>query len=256
MKKLLGISLIAILTAGSAFAVDPVTPNTNVATTSYVQGAFNQLQEQVGGKQEKLMAGETEVNSEVLTEIRPLDAATDTNLVTERAVRAAIDDATGSDERIGEITSLNTDLQSGEDTTVVSAINKLDTKVGSGDLSGIVGADDNNAANLTEAVHLAYEKADGVLNIVQDKLANGEYEDIKIGTVPVVTTASAQDAVFSPRDGSGFGEANNIKDALNNLDTRVKQMEGFVLYLYGDYSHPDQPTAYVKPNGNIVDSIE
>lgn len=52
MKKLLGISLVAVLTATPlmasaadrvALVTEPITPNTNVASTSYVQGAYNVL---------------------------------------------------------------------------------------------------------------------------------------------------------------------------------------------------------------------
>ncbi len=230
MKKLLGISLIAILSAGSAFAVESVTPNTNVATTSYVQGAFNQLQEQVNGKQEKLMVGEAVVNSEVLTDIRPIETATDTDLVTEKAVRAAINTALGSVE--GGIQSVET----GTEGMANGTISVDGTPVAVKGLGSAAYKDETDFATQDS---------------IGTALASGTYTDINIGTNPVVTTATAENATFTPRDESGFGTANNIKDALNNLDTRVSEMEGFMLALYGEYGNPN-PTAYVNADGQIV----
>lgn len=69
MKKLLGVSLIAILTAGMANAapeyaaavpVEPVavTANTNVASTSYVQGAYNEAIKAVNKENQRALAAE------------------------------------------------------------------------------------------------------------------------------------------------------------------------------------------------------
>ncbi len=76
MKKLIGVSLIAILTVGAAHAapeyadavpVEPIsiTANTHVASTSYVQGAYNEAIKAVNKENQRALAAEG--NLETLT---------------------------------------------------------------------------------------------------------------------------------------------------------------------------------------------
>ena len=124
MKKL-GISLVAVLVGLPVADRADITPitllgnpagtvasNTNVATTSYVKGAYNDLAGHINtnvtainanttaiaGKQDQLVndAGTpADISNTVATTVRAAGSADDETLVTEAAVRAAID-ASGS----------------------------------------------------------------------------------------------------------------------------------------------------------------
>ena len=121
MKKL-GISLVAVLVGLPVAARADITPitllgnpagtvasNTKVATTSYVQGAYNDLAGHINtnvaainanttaiaGKQAQLTNGTANVSATVATSVRAAGTADDATLVTEKAVRDAIASAGG-----------------------------------------------------------------------------------------------------------------------------------------------------------------
>lgn len=121
MKKL-GISLVAVLVGLPVAARADITPitllgnpagtvasNTNVATTSYVKGAYNDLAGHINtnvaainanttaiaGKQAQLTNGTANVSATVATSVRAAGTADDATLVTEKAVRDAIANAGG-----------------------------------------------------------------------------------------------------------------------------------------------------------------
>lgn len=88
MKKSF-LSLLFVIIAAPRF----VLADNYVAATSYVQGAYNAL---AGSKQDKLQnnAGTpADINASVLTSVRAASNASDTNLVTEKAVAGAIETA-------------------------------------------------------------------------------------------------------------------------------------------------------------------
>ena len=114
MKKLLGVSIAAMLAvtpmlanATDTYSTVTLDPDSHIATTSYVQGAYNALIANDNaldqGKQDKLYTGSgnntASINANVATTVRAAtgdDVADNTTLVTEAAVRAAIDAAATS----------------------------------------------------------------------------------------------------------------------------------------------------------------
>ena len=103
---MIGLPTMAHATISNLSGVD-ATANTNVATTSFVRGAYNamatavntaigQANTDIAAKQDQLTAGGNNVSATVKTTVGDAtgaNAATDTALVTEKAVRDAIDDA-------------------------------------------------------------------------------------------------------------------------------------------------------------------
>lgn len=95
MKKLLGISLLAVFAVAPMIAraadatlfLEPITVTSDVATTSYVKGAYNELGTVINTKQNQLQnTSELSISDTVLTSVRGVENASDTNLVTEKAV--------------------------------------------------------------------------------------------------------------------------------------------------------------------------
>ena len=121
MNRLLKVSLIAMLVvapfaanatlpatyatdddANNAASAPTLTATQDVASTSYVKGAYNsaigyinELNTAVGGKQAQLTNGTNNVGATVATSVRASGTADDVTLVTEKAVRDAITNAGG-----------------------------------------------------------------------------------------------------------------------------------------------------------------
>lgn len=163
MKKLLGISLVAVLTATPLMAgaadVTLITPNpatTDVATTSYVKGAYNELGKAINTKQDQLTAGGTDVDTAVVQAAgihSTAGEASDTALASEKAVLTAI---------------------SAADSAMNTRVTDLETTVGDSD-SGLVKDVADNAAAIAAEV----TRATGVEEGLDTRLSTAE-KDIDV----------------------------------------------------------------------------
>ena len=100
-----GVDPTAATTTSEHFKGVAETTDINVASTSYVQGAYNaaigavnETYTLASGKQEQLKAGNTNISATVGTSVRADGTADNATIVTEKAVRDAIKDAGGQTE--------------------------------------------------------------------------------------------------------------------------------------------------------------
>ena len=209
MKKL-GISMFALMIGLPTMAHATLTQatkanisaNTNVATTSFVGGAHDELVDiinpaltqidtnttAIAGKQDQLTAGGSDISTTVKTSVGAASgegAATDTALVTEKAVRDAITAASYDDTALaGRVTTLEGTV--GDNTAGLvkdvadnaSDISALQTTVGD-NTAGLVKdvADLQTAASATKgfAVHGTWGSpttATGHVNVVDSSTLN------------------------------------------------------------------------------------
>ena len=182
MRKISILSLVAVLAATPMMAEasnvtlvtetnNKVAEETNVASTSYVKGAYNVLGKAVNSKQDQLKAGDDNIQTAVKTAtgtnaisaLSSYDTASDSSLVTERAVLTAINSAVnGVGNDVTNVTNLigNTDNLDGSakgQSTIVGAINaKQDQlKAGDSEISTAV----VQAANISSTIDSASDTA-------------------------------------------------------------------------------------------------
>lgn len=107
MKKIMGISLLAVFAVFPLMVradninlfTAPIGVTTDVATTSYVKGAYNELGGVINTKQNQLMnSSELSLSDTVLTSVRGSEEASDRHLVTEKAVADAVAGAIGAQD--------------------------------------------------------------------------------------------------------------------------------------------------------------
>ena len=221
MKKILGVSLIAMLavspmmamadttpthddngpvaTAAPKYATVSATASSNIASTSYVKGAYNAAIKAVNktyadlssaisdvssAKMDKLYTeGDpaTEISSTVLNTVRDVESASSANLVTEMAVAGAI---------------------GGVNTTISNLGNTYATK----DLSNVSA----NAVTSTLAASIIADKA-----ISGSKLADDTVSSAQIAT-SAVGTAEIADGAITVTDINSTAMAATITDSSSN----------------------------------------
>jgi len=221
MKKILGISLVAVLAVSPLMAhadnvktIENVTANENLATTSYVQGAYNALGGAVNTKQDQLTNGTSNIVKTVKTAVSETAAgASDTSLVTEKAVFDAI--AAAKQVIGGDTTAITTKIGEGaidvrDADTVVGALNELDTDLAT--------AESAISAN-TAAISAERTRATGV------ESGLGQAVNTLDGRVTANTTAISTLNGDASTEGSVDYKINaaisNVNSTTSGLDDRV-----------------------------------
>ncbi len=231
MKKILGISLVAVLAVSPLMAnaanVTPianVVANDNLATTSYVQGAYNALGGAVNTKQDQLSSTAGDIVTTVKTAVSETAAgASDTSLVTEKAVFDAI---TAAKQAIGgDTTAITSKIGEGEidirdADTVVGALNELDTDLATAESAiNTLNGDANTAGSVANAVAAERTRASGVEN----------------GLIQAVNTldgrVTANTSAISTLNGNASTEGSvdyKINAAISNVNSTTSGLDGRV----------------------------
>lgn len=278
MKKL-GISVVALMiglptmaraTISTISDAGTATPNTNVATTSYVQGAYNsmasavntaigQANTDIAAKQDQLTAGGNNVSATVKTSVGAAtgqNAATDTALVTEKAVRDAIDAAGGQ--------------------TAQQVEDAIDAAAGAGiatDGSGTLSIDltSNGGLELTGSGDAATVgvKVDGT-HVVKDASGNVTLSTTDINNLTAAGTAlqaSDLDGTTLEKDGTtnkvqvvagSIGTtqlSSGVVTSLGLADTALQaaDLAGYGFNVYGNWATPSTSTGSVTvTNSNLT----
>ena len=235
MKKILGISLVSVLAvspmmagAANVTTIANVTANDDLATTSYVQGAYNVLGAAVNTKQDQLSSTAGNIVTTVKTAVSETAAgASDTSLVTEKAVFDAIDAA----KQIigGDTTAITNKIGNGEidvrdATTVVGALNELDTDLATAEsaitkLNGDANTAGSVAKTVADAVADERSRASGVENGLMGAL----------NTLDGRVTANTNAINTLNGDASTTGSVDNkISTAISNVNTTTSGLNARV----------------------------
>lgn len=254
MKKLMKVSLVAMLVAspmvasaatapvnytdGQAVTKPTVTAVGDVASTSYVKGAYNELVEAINGldsdKQDNLMnnaASPAAISSTVKTSVGATGSAVDTALVTEKAVRDAIDASSAGS--IGDLSTLAGDFGTGDTgntapATVVAALDGLDDRVDSLETTVGTTALDNTgnlaATTVTAAINeLETEKLQASLADVASAgtyIAAGTGVAANLGALDTQVKANADD-IADIIDGTTAVAYDNTTSGLTATDVQA-----------------------------------
>ena len=245
MKKL-GISLVAVLVGLPTIARADlaqltkanITANTNVATTSFVGGAHDALVDainadrtqintntsDIAGKQAQLVNdAQTAANiaGPVKTTVAAAATASDTALVTEKAVRTAVDNA---------ITAATYD-----DTALAGRVTTLEGTVG-----------DNSSGLVKDVADLQTTVGDNTAGLVKD-VADNASDISALQTTVGDNTAGLVKDVADLQTTVGDASSGLVKDVAD-LQTAASTTKGFAVH--GTWGSPTTATGHV----NVVDS--
>ena len=238
MKKL-GVSLVAVLvglpmmahaTISDISGTGAVTSNTNVATTSYVKGAYNamanavntaigQANNDIAAKQAQLTAGGNNISATVKTTVGAATgegAATDGSLVTEKAVRNAL-----TAERDATKTITNTTIDADDNTIADLEVDNFKSGVVA---TTVRAAGENGADNdhlVTEsAVRAAIDTAKSATTYTQGSgidISNNEISASGITTSNIAANAGIVKTQLDSGVQTSLGKADTALQA-SNLD--------------------------------------
>ena len=255
MRKL-GVSLVAVLvglpmmahaTISTISDAGTATANTNVATTSYVKGAYNamtsavntaigQANTDIAAKQAQLTAGGNNISATVKTTVGAAtgqNAASDEALVTEKAVRDAIDTATTGAVTLNGTQTLTNKTIDADDNTI------SDLGVGNFKSGTVVDSSGDGiaAANSASDTKLVTEKA--VATALADK-ADTATTLSGYGITDAYTKTEVDTALSGKADTATTLSGYGITDAYTKTEVDA---HGF--NVYGNWATPDTSTGSV-----------
>ena len=223
MKKVLGISLVAVLAVSPLMAkADNITPlvfgaTTDVATTSYVMGAYNALGEVINTKQNQLVNDAlvpANISDTVLTTVRAANVASDTNLVTEKAVASAVANAIAGQNFNG---FANTDLSNLSETGTAVITNAANTAAGTAE---------QNAKDYTNTALGAYTNTTNMNAAIATAKSGAESTAAADATTKANAAEAAAksyaDSLVTGLGISGYATKDGVKNTVNSATATGK----------------------------------
>lgn len=246
MKKIMGISLLAVFAVSPLMAradnvnlfTAPIGVTTDVATTSYVKGAYNELGGVINTKQNQLMnSSELSLSDTVLTSVRGSEEASDRHLVTEKAVADAVAGAIGAQDFSSYATKTYADDKASAAETAAKSY--TDTQLQSyTNTTGMNSAISSAVATETAA----RESADSALSDRINQLQSGVAGDYATKT-GVAQTVNAATATGTVQIAQTWGSDATIPHTITS-DVAVNG------YVPGTVAQPTTPTTTEEPEGN------